>query len=160
MNSDLRQTWATPSLLFSHLQDEFEFDLDVAASKRNAKCSRFFTEADSALDQIWGPRASAWCNPPFKTIEPWAKRAVLAAMEWESQTVLLVPASVDTAWFHDQVVPHSQFWFFRGRINFRPPGKEIKADSGPAFGCLLAHFAPGISPGFMGGRCPRTGQAL
>ncbi len=50
------------------------FTLDVAASDRNAKCSRYFTFTQDGLRQSWaGERV--WCNPPYSRIGPWIDKA-------------------------------------------------------------------------------------
>lgn len=38
--------------------------LDVAAAPWNAKCQRYFTEADDGRKQKWDAKA-VWCNPPY-----------------------------------------------------------------------------------------------
>ena len=46
--------WATPQALFDKLDATFHFTLDVCATKYNAKCAKFFTEADDGLKPDWG----------------------------------------------------------------------------------------------------------
>lgn len=65
----------TPDGLFAQLDAEFHFTLDVAASLENAKCPKYFTEADNGLVQIWAPER-CWMNPPYSEIEPWTRKAV------------------------------------------------------------------------------------
>jgi DNA N-6-adenine-methyltransferase (Dam) len=43
--------WATPQAFFDAVHAEFSFTLDVAAHADNAKCARYFTEADDGLAQ-------------------------------------------------------------------------------------------------------------
>ena len=56
-------TWETPKDLFMSLHNIFHFDLDVAASKENALCEKYYTEEANALVQEW--RGMCWCNPPY-----------------------------------------------------------------------------------------------
>jgi hypothetical protein len=56
-------------------------------------------------------------------------------------------------------LPRFEFWFFRGRIAFRPP-PGIKNSQAPAFGVMLCRIGPGIVPGFRGSRCPKTGRKI
>ena len=53
MNSSLlsskKQNWCTPKEFFGVLDAEFHFTLDAAATKKNAKCSAYFTPEDDAL---------------------------------------------------------------------------------------------------------------
>lgn len=45
-NSD---KWTTPQNLYDELNKEFNFTLDVCASKENTKCKKYFTQKDNAL---------------------------------------------------------------------------------------------------------------
>ena len=53
MNSSLlsskKQDWCTPQEFYDALDAEFHFTLDAAATKKNAKCSAYFTPEDDAL---------------------------------------------------------------------------------------------------------------
>lgn len=46
--------WETPQKLFDELDAEFHFTLDAAASDKNHKCARYFTQNDDGLRQNWG----------------------------------------------------------------------------------------------------------
>ena len=46
--------WSTPQELFDKYNSVYHFTLDAAASDENAKCERYFTKADDALQQNWG----------------------------------------------------------------------------------------------------------
>lgn len=58
MNSSLlsskKQDWCTPKEFFDVLDAEFHFTLDAAATKKNAKCSAYFTPEDDALKKKLG----------------------------------------------------------------------------------------------------------
>lgn len=107
--------WATPSDFFAKLNSIFEFQLDVAADEHNAKCTRFFTKEDNGLLQTWSRRN--WMNPPYgRTIIDWVKKADYEA-EQGNLTVALLPARVDTKWYHD----YCSKWhcvFLKGRLKF------------------------------------------
>jgi len=45
----------TPDELFVPLNKEFNFTLDVCATKLNAKCEKYFTIEQDALHQKWRP---------------------------------------------------------------------------------------------------------
>ena len=53
MNSSLLSSkkldWCTPKEFFDVLDAEFHFTLDAAATKKNTKCSAYFTPEDDAL---------------------------------------------------------------------------------------------------------------
>jgi DNA N-6-adenine-methyltransferase (Dam) len=75
--------------------------LDVAATAENAKCSRFFTRKENGLAQPWQGRV--FCNPPYgREIGRWVQKAWQSAQAGACELVVcLVPARVDTAWWHD-----------------------------------------------------------
>ena len=54
MFSSKTDMWATPKDFFEKINEEFGFNLDVCATKENAKCERYFTEDDNGLAQDWG----------------------------------------------------------------------------------------------------------
>lgn len=54
MYSSKSDEWSTPQDFFDELDNEFNFDLDAAASELNHKCARYFTVADDGLTQKWG----------------------------------------------------------------------------------------------------------
>lgn len=49
--SSNKQDWETPTALFNELHEKYHFDLDAAASKKNAKLDNYFTVEDDALSQ-------------------------------------------------------------------------------------------------------------
>lgn len=50
------EEWGTPQELFNRLNKEFNFTLDICASKENAKCPKYYTKEEDALEQEWGGR--------------------------------------------------------------------------------------------------------
>ena len=66
--------WSTPQSFFDELNKEFKFTIDVAATKENTKCIKFFTEKEDGLKQSWD-NETVWCNPPYgRTLKNWVKR--------------------------------------------------------------------------------------
>ncbi|MDU2110007.1 MAG: DNA N-6-adenine-methyltransferase [Peptoniphilus lacydonensis] len=51
--SSEKDDWETPQKLFDELNEKYQFDIDVAASARNAKLPKYFTKEDNALIQEW-----------------------------------------------------------------------------------------------------------
>lgn len=108
--------WPTPQALFDELSVVFGgFTLDPCATPQNAKCPRFFTAEEDGLRQPWTGRV--FMNPPYgRQIDKWVKKA------WEESqkgalVVCLLPARVDTRWWHDYV-RHGYVYFIRGRVKF------------------------------------------
>jgi phage N-6-adenine-methyltransferase len=112
--------WATPPEVFGPLNDEFQFTLDPCATAENAKCAKFYTEADDGLSKIWsGERV--FMNPPYgREIYAWTKKAKAEAASG-ALVVGLLPASCDLAWWHDDVIGN-EIRFIRGRVRFLTDG--------------------------------------
>lgn len=56
MYTSSSEEWGTPQTLFNRLNKEFNFTLDICASKENAKCPKYYTKEEDALKQEWGGR--------------------------------------------------------------------------------------------------------
>lgn len=115
--SSASDDWATPQSFFDALNDEFHFDLDVCASPENAKCARFFTRDVDGLAYRWSGRC--FMNPPYgRQIGKWVAKARRSAEEGAT-VVCLLPARVDTRWWHDNVIAGgAEVRFVRGRLKF------------------------------------------
>jgi len=108
--------WPTPQALFDDLASVYGgFTLDPCATPDNAKCARFFTKEQNGLEQPWSGRV--FMNPPYgREIGLWIKKA------WEESlqgtlVVCLLPARVDTRWWHDYA-KKGHVHFLRGRLKF------------------------------------------
>jgi len=124
--------WPTPQAFFDELDAEFGFTIDVAATAENAKCPRFYTIDDDGLSQDWDGEV-VWCNPPYgDQLKHWIYKAATA----DATVVMLVPARVDTRWFHDIVLPRAEVRFVKGRIKFE--GAKWTAP----FPCMVLVFGP------------------
>ncbi len=67
------QNWRTPKDFFKLLDARYRFTTDMAASKVNALCPKFFTEEQDSLQQDWA-RHAGFLNPPYKGIKHWTQR--------------------------------------------------------------------------------------
>lgn len=108
--------WPTPQDFFDKVNEEFQFDLDAAATYQNKKCSRYLQDA---LVTVWSDHGgSIWCNPPYgRGLGKWFEKAREAA-QW-STVVMLVPARTDTKWFHEHVYHVAdEIRFIKGRLKF------------------------------------------
>ena len=127
-------TWTTPQKLFNRLNREFNFTVDVAASRSNAKCGRFYTARQNGLSKDWSGE-TAWCNPPYgRVIADWMQKAYESSRRGAT-VVLLVPARTDTAWFHDYAL-RGEVRFLRGRLKFGG------AKNSAPFASILVIFRP------------------
>jgi phage N-6-adenine-methyltransferase len=108
--------WTTPQPLFDSLDHLFDFTLDVCATPENAKCERYFTAADDGLKQEWN--GVCWCNPPYgRGLGKWVRKA-FEASENGTTVVMLLPAFMSNAWWHDYVIPHGEIISIRGRLQY------------------------------------------
>jgi phage N-6-adenine-methyltransferase len=125
--------WATPPELFAELNREFVFGLDACATVENAKCARFFTKQENGLEQTWTGRV--WCNPPYgRVIGAWVQKAWQSVQDGDAEIVVcLLPARVDTAWWHHYCA-RGEVQFLRGRLRFGD------AESGAPFPSALIVF--------------------
>lgn len=64
MFSSKSNEWSTPQAFYDELNKEFNFTMDPAATKENAKCDKYFTEEEDGLLQNWEGEV-VFCNPPY-----------------------------------------------------------------------------------------------
>lgn len=121
MNNDLMfssktDLWATPQSFFDKLNAVFKFTVDVCASKDNAKCDEYFDEKVNGLSMDW--KGVCWMNPPYgRSIGAWIEKAYRSAKDNGATVVCLVPARVDTRWWHDYCAK-GEIHFVKGRLKF------------------------------------------
>ena len=107
--------WSTPQDFYDQLDKEFHFSLDVAADAGNAKCARYYTQADDGLAQSWD-NTTVFCNPPYgREIGKWVKKASQAQ---GGVVVMLIPARTDTKYFHEYIYKKAEIRFLKGRLKF------------------------------------------
>lgn len=113
--------WETPWPLFLWIEEHVArepFTLDVCASPKSAKCSKFYDPSVDALKlSIWD-RGCCWMNPPYgREIRRWVSKASDMARREDTKVFGLIPARPDAGWWHDHVAEH-HCHFVRGRISF------------------------------------------
>lgn len=107
--------WATPLAFFDKYDQIYRFELDVCATDENAKCEKYFTEADDGLAQVW--TGVCWMNPPYgREIIHWMRKAYESSLRGAT-VVCLVPARTDTKWWHEYAMK-GEIEFIRGRLKF------------------------------------------
>jgi site-specific DNA-methyltransferase (adenine-specific) len=109
--------WSTPQDFFDLWNKRAgPFDLDVCATRENAKCARYFNVQDNGLEQTWSP-LKCWMNPPYgREISKWMEKAYNESQRG-AWVVCLVPSRTDTKWWHDYAM-RGQVFFIRGRLKF------------------------------------------
>jgi hypothetical protein len=74
--SSKKMDWCTPQDFFDHLNEEFGFVLDAAATDKTAKCPLYYTPETDGLSQSWDRGGAVFCNPPYgREIGKWVKKA-------------------------------------------------------------------------------------
>ena len=123
------QEWETPQWLFDELNAEFDFTIDVAATKDNAKCKRYYTIEDNGLRRSW-TNERVWMNPPYgQHIKEWIRKAWFSMRKPEPAQVIvgLLPVSTSTEWFHKYIYHIAEIRFIKGRLKFTGSGKSQDA---------------------------------
>jgi phage N-6-adenine-methyltransferase len=130
--------WSTPQETFDQISAKHgPFDLDACCREETAKADCFYTKEDDALTLPWYGRV--WVNPPYSRPKDWCKKAVEEIQKGNAtKIVMLLPAAVDTNWFHDYVLGHAEVEFIRGRIKFI--GWEGTPIGSPKSGNVLAVY--------------------
>lgn len=132
--------YETPDDLFEEYNRVYKFNLDAAASKKNAKCKAFFTQKEDGLVQSWkGKRV--WINPPYSNWQAWVHKACYEVRNNGCEiAVMLLPSRTDTKAFHEYLwdrvkgKPRNgvELYFIKGRIVFK------RQDHGAPFPSLIA----------------------
>lgn len=116
MFSSKSDMWATPQDLFDKLNDKFNFETDVCAIEQNAKCANYYSPEQDGLQQEW--IGNCWMNPPYgREISKWMEKAYTSAVTHGATVVCLVPARVDTKWWHD-FATKGEITYLKGRLKF------------------------------------------
>lgn len=110
--------WSTPHDFFDMLDKEFNFNVDVCATKQNTKVKlEYFTKKIDGLSQDWN-YLNVWCNPPYgREIGNWVKKA---SETMGGVVVMLIPARTDTKYFHEYIYQKEnvEIRFIKGRLKF------------------------------------------
>lgn len=129
-NASLHECWTTPSWVLDRLYTVVggSFDLDPCSPTKDrarapVQARRYHTEDDDGLSKPW--RGAVYMNPPYgRGIADWmAKAAAEAAAGRAKPVIALVPARVDTEWWHTSVVAAgASVTMFKGRLAFGGEG--------------------------------------
>ena len=116
--SSKKMDYCTPQNFFDRLNDEFHFVLDAAATEKSAKCKAYYTPETDGLHSPWNLGGAVFCNPPYgREVGKWVRKAYQEAQNGTT-VVLLIPARMDTAYFHEYIYGRAEIRFLRGRLRF------------------------------------------
>ncbi len=116
-----RQDWTTPKYLFDKLNQEFNFECDLAASHENALCPDFYTKQNNGLNKDWN--GVCWLNPPFgdksNKMVDWIKKSYNDTLINPNLTVvMLIPARTNNKWWDNYIMKAKEVRFIIGRPKF------------------------------------------
>ncbi len=116
------QSWETPQELFDLLNNEFNFDIDLAASKENTKCKKFISKEENALTKSW--EGICWLNPPYggsskNSLKNWVKKSYEEALKSGCMVIMLIPARTNTEWWHKYCMKANEVRLIKGRPKFK-----------------------------------------
>lgn len=139
--------------IWDPLHAEFNFTLDAAANKENAKLPFFYSMKNCGLRNSWmGERV--WCNPPFSDLKSWVGKALHEVWNCGCPlAVLLLPNNrAEQGFWQDLIEPYRDgrskgpvkitTRFLKGRPRFGFPAtreRPVKGDR-PPFGLCLVIF--------------------
>ena len=142
MFSSKTDMWSTPQDLFDRLNLVFRFDVDVCALQNNAKCRNYYNPDDNGLTKDWC--GVCFMNPPYgREISKWVEKAYGSAKENGATVVCLLPARVDTRWWHDYC-SKGEIYFIRGRLKFG------NCTNNAPFPSAVVVFRPSVHDAFTG----------
>ena len=135
-----RDLWRTPNYLFAWANKEFgPFDIDLAATAKDSKCDKYYTEEDDALQQTWhGDDFRGWLNPPYSKIHPWVEKAIVEA-DHGFRTAMLIPTFNGEP--RDKLIVDNatEVVLIEGRVQFKGAHLDVKPSSNPR-GSMLVYF--------------------
>jgi phage N-6-adenine-methyltransferase len=127
--SDIR---STPMWFFNKLNEIFNFQLDVCATKENAKCFQYISEEQDGLVTPW--EKVNWCNPPYShgQLIKWLKKAA-EEQKLGNTTVVLVPGDTSTKWYQDGILKQD-------RVSVQPVYQRLKFDNAGSGAKFASHI--------------------
>lgn len=165
LDDDMKNSWRTDPLVFNPMNQEFNFDLDAAASDKNHLVSRYLTKEDDALATNWSKIGrSVWINPPYG--RGFIQKFMMKSIEQKQfgvTSTMLVPATLDAKWLPMRQISEIRI-ITGGRLAFYAPcdyvieGKNGNPDryikegdkvSGNTKGSMFVIFRPSDMPCFL-----------
>ena len=111
--------WETPNYILNYIKKEFFDNRDFFDPCPLSKkiWDEYILEFDW-LNIEWEDRN--FVNPPYNiTDKPkFVKKAYEEYLKWRI-SVLLIPATTETKWFHEFLVPYAWIFFIKWRIKFK-----------------------------------------
>ncbi|MCP4985514.1 MAG: phage N-6-adenine-methyltransferase [Colwellia sp.] len=130
-----RDYWSTPQYIYDWLDSIYHFDIDLAASKDNAKHEVYYSEKYNALSRDWCShgRNTGFLNPPYSDISPWVNQAIIMQSRGFT-SVMVIPTPNGESYYEAIFDEAEEIIFINGRLSFIAsctfiiPGKKGKPD--------------------------------
>lgn len=141
--------WCTPPEILGVVRKVAPIGLDPCSNENSLVGARYSLSGvgpgQCGLSAEWSVACPlgelVFCNPPYSrpNKELWSAKCASEGRKAGAQIILLVPADVDTGWWHENVAARADaVCFLRGRVRFWEGGKP-----GPhpaRFPCALAYW--------------------
>jgi phage N-6-adenine-methyltransferase len=144
----LSQHWNTPASIVDAVRDVFGGQIDLDPCDNEFSITKplvsFQLPVNDGLKNDWAEvsyflnrRINVYCNPPFgrsndgTSVADWVKKcAETMNSPIINSTVLLLPASTETTFWHEHIWPTADaICFIKGRVSFQLAGKGSGAST-------------------------------
>lgn len=118
-----RRNWCTPQWLVDAVRRALggRIDLDPCSNRHSIVGARreFRLPKQNGLRHSWAPARTVYVNPPFgRGLAAWVKRCEEQHRLFDQEVILLLPASVDTRHWQNEIAAAVRICFLRGRVTF------------------------------------------
>jgi len=137
-NIQIHDDYGTPPELYFQVCQKFNIfpTLDVCATEKNAKCSKFITQKEDSLLFEWDE--TFFMNPPYSRVDHFMRKAYYQHLKHGVEGLILVFAKTDTKWWHNFIENKAEVHFVKGRIKFFKDGYETR-NSAPYPSCFVIY---------------------
>ena len=145
MTKNIKDKWQTPKPIYDKLNEEFNFDIDVACDRNDCLCEKGFCidEGCDALEMDWKQHGTSFfMNPPYSrgNIDRFCKKAYEES-RWGHTVVGLLRCDMSTIYFHDYILKAHEIRAVKRRVRFISPdtGKSVGS---PPFASIIVVWRP------------------
>lgn len=154
MTNKISDMWQTPDWLYDELNNEFNFDVDLCATKENTKCYNYMEDyLNHRMNSLGGHGAEDWheylgrgminaafCNPPYSDPKPFVEQCWSDSLH--CKIVMLVKCDPSTRWW-------GIFWNYKDVIEYCCPfcvGAEVTRINCGRYHCPRCNYANFLRP--------------
>jgi len=121
---NVNDEWETPPNVLTDVMKKYNIHplLDVCATEKNKKFSKYFSPINNALNKEWNE--DFFMNPPYSKINVWMKKMYEQHKKHNVNALVLVFAKTGVKWWHEYVEGKAEVHFQKGRIRFLLNGIE------------------------------------